>query len=52
MSRRVTASPMGELKNQNLLERVQAFANLRFPPVITALKKETDQAELDAIQME
>ena len=43
---------MGELKNQNLLERVQAFANLRFPPVITALKKETDQAELDAIQME
>lgn len=41
-----------DIRNQNLLERVQAFANLRFPPVITALKKETDQGEVDAIQME
>ena len=38
--------------NKNLLERVQAFANLRFPPVISALQKESDQDEIDAVQME
>lgn len=38
--------------NKNLLERVQAFANLRFPPVITALQKESDPEEIEAVQME
>ena len=38
--------------NKNLLERVQTFANLRFPPVITALQKESDPDEIEAVQME
>lgn len=41
-----------KIKNKNLLERVQAFANLRFPPVTTALQKETDPTEVEAVQME
>jgi len=47
-------APVAEAKknNKNLLERVQAFANLRFPPVTTALAKEQDQNEVDAVQME
>lgn len=38
--------------NKNLLERAQAFVNLRFPPVISQLQKEQDQDEIDAVQME
>lgn len=37
---------------KNLLERVQAFANLRFPPVITAIQSETAQDEIDQVTME
>jgi hypothetical protein len=40
---------MAPQNNKNLLERVQAFANLRFPPAITAIQKETDQVEVDAM---
>lgn len=31
---------------------MQAFTNLRFPPVIQALQKEQDLAEVDAVVME
>lgn len=37
---------------KNLLERVQAFTNLRFGPVIKELANERDPAEQEAMQVE
>ena len=37
---------------KNILERVQAFCNLRFPPVIREIEKEKDPAEGEAKQVE
>ncbi len=45
-------APVKATLTKNLLERVQAFANLRFPPVITAIQAETRQDEIDSATME
>lgn len=37
---------------KNLLERVQAFTNLRFGPVIKELANERDPTEQEAMQVE
>lgn len=50
---KVSGLPKGEDAAQpSLLERVQAFANLRFPAVIMANNSESDPREKQAMQVE